>query len=129
LQNCRYYASKKQQRRLLSNYQVHKVRFSSKKSEIKIQKNHLYIKTTFIEMGGAIMNSKKQIKVIKRNTRRVEEIPAVTVKETAKNAKVAARDMAATVTNWVTEFQQKRRDETQKALNNLFPNSPQPANA
>ena len=34
-----------------------------------------------------------------------------------------------TVTNWVNEFQQKRRTETSRAVQKLFPEPPQPNEA
>jgi hypothetical protein len=37
--------------------------------------------------------------------------------------------MVSTVTNWVTEFQQKRRTETSRALKTLFPEPAQPHEA
>jgi len=38
--------------------------------------------------------------------------------------------MVATVSNWVTEFQQKRRNETTQAIKTLFPETtPQPSEA
>ena len=36
------------------------------------------------------------------------------------SAKEAARDMVATVSQWVNEFQQKRRSETAQAIKTLF---------
>jgi hypothetical protein len=37
--------------------------------------------------------------------------------------------MVGTVTNWVNEFQQKRRTETTRAIHTLFPDPPQPNEA
>jgi hypothetical protein len=37
--------------------------------------------------------------------------------------------MVATVTNWVNEFQQKRRVETKQAIRTLFNEQPQPSEA
>jgi hypothetical protein len=75
------------------------------------------------------MTKKAPIKIIKRNERsRVEESgeEKVTPK---KSAQESARDMVNTVSNWVNEFQQKRRAETSKAIKTLFPEPPQPSEA
>ena len=60
------------------------------------------------------MSEKKTIKVIKKG-----EKPRPIVKAKATAARDTARDMVETVTNWVTEFQQKRRAETTNALRML----------
>ena len=60
------------------------------------------------------MSEKKTIKVIKKG-----EKPRPIVKAKAATARDTARDMVETVTNWVTEFQQKRRTETTNALRML----------
>ncbi len=66
------------------------------------------------------MKTKTPIKVIKRSERnRTEQV----VEETTtnkKSAQEAARDMVATVSEWVNEFQQKRRMETAQAIKSLF---------
>lgn len=65
------------------------------------------------------MATKPTIKIIKRNQRaaQVEATEEVAVKKTAPEA---ARDMVATVSEWVSEFQQRRRDETTQALKMLI---------
>ena len=57
------------------------------------------------------MSEKKTIRIIKKGdkSRPVVKAKATTARETA-------RDMVGTVTNWVTEFQQRRRVETTNAL-------------
>jgi hypothetical protein len=60
------------------------------------------------------MSEKKTIKVIKKG-----EKPRPIVKAKATSARETARDMVDTVTNWVTEFQKRRRDETTNALRML----------
>jgi hypothetical protein len=57
------------------------------------------------------MSEKKTIRIIKKGekSRPIVKVKATTARETA-------RDMVETVTNWVTEFQKKRRDETANAL-------------
>ena len=67
------------------------------------------------------MQKKTPIKVIKRGERNRQQQPAA-VEPTAErtSAKEAARDMVATVSQWVNEFQQKRRSETAQAIKTLF---------
>ena len=67
------------------------------------------------------MKKKIPIKVIKRDERNRQQQPAAAepVAERA-SAKEAARDMVATVSQWVNEFQQKRRSETAQAIKTLF---------
>ncbi|HEX3251417.1 MAG TPA: hypothetical protein VHS05_18425 [Pyrinomonadaceae bacterium] len=60
------------------------------------------------------MSDKKTIRVIKKG-----EKPRPVVKAKANSARETARDMVETVTNWVNEFQQKRRAETTTALRML----------
>ena len=63
---------------------------------------------------------KAKIKVIKKGTQ-------VTVKpKVVKNStKVAAREMVSNVTNWVNDFQQRKREETKQAIEKLFAQQPQ----
>lgn len=68
------------------------------------------------------MVKNKSIKVIKRGERKAQDAP-VEQPADAKTSTQAARDMVATVTNWVQEFQQKRRTETSQALKTLFPDT------
>lgn len=68
------------------------------------------------------MTGKAKIKVIKKGAVRAVQTP-VFVENKVKQA--AAREMVSTVTNWVSDFQQKRREETRQALENLFQSSPQ----
>ena len=60
------------------------------------------------------MSEKKTIRVIKKG-----EKSRPVVKAKASTARETARDMVETVTNWATEFQQKRRAETTNALRML----------
>lgn len=75
------------------------------------------------------MNKKTPIKIIKRNERNKQEKPVETPKSTRESAQETARDMVATVSNWVNEFQQKRRAETSQALKTLFPETPRASEA
>ena len=68
------------------------------------------------------MTAKAKIKVIKKGE--AKEVVEAPVKiEIKKNQ--AAREMVSTVTNWVSDFQQRRRDETKQAIENFFTNQPQ----
>lgn len=57
------------------------------------------------------MSEKKTIKIIKKG-----EKTRPVVKAKANTARETARDMVETVSNWVNEFQQRRRAETSNAL-------------
>jgi hypothetical protein len=66
------------------------------------------------------MKTKQTIKIIKRGERPV--VKATPEQEVVKKtAQESARDMVATVSSWVGEFQQRRRSETAQALKTLFP--------
>jgi hypothetical protein len=60
------------------------------------------------------MIEKKTIRIIKKGDKTTS-----TTKVKSKPARETARDMVDTVTNWVTEFQQRRRVETTHALRML----------
>ncbi|HEU4435255.1 MAG TPA: hypothetical protein VFR51_17850 [Pyrinomonadaceae bacterium] len=59
------------------------------------------------------MSDKKTIRIVKKGEKQVVRPPAAKAKNTARET---ARDMVETVTNWVNEFQQRRRTETTNAL-------------
>ena len=65
------------------------------------------------------MKTKQPIKIIKRGERAVEKA-APEQEVVNKSTKESARDMVATVSSWVNEFQQRRRDETAQAIKTLF---------
>ena len=67
--------------------------------------------------------SKKTIKVIKKEQRNRRQ----KVAQPAPGPRATAREMVKTVTNWVSEFQQKRRSETEDALKSLLSESPRPS--
>ena len=74
--------------------------------------------------------TQKTIKVIKRNERNRAEKPVEEVQSDKKSKQESAREMVATVSQWVNEFQQKRRAETARAIKTLFPETnPQPEKA
>ena len=67
------------------------------------------------------MQKKNPIKVIKRGERNRQQQPAAAEAVVERpSAKEAAREMVATVSQWVNEFQQKRRSETAQAIKTLF---------
>jgi hypothetical protein len=68
------------------------------------------------------MQKKIPIKVIKRDerTRQQQKQAAAEAAPERKTAQEAARDMVANVSQWVSEFQQKRRTETAQAIKTLF---------
>lgn len=67
------------------------------------------------------MQKKSPIKVIKRDERNRQRQPVAAEPVAERtSAKEAARDMVATVSQWVSEFQQKRRSETAQAIKTLF---------
>ena len=67
------------------------------------------------------MTAKAKIKVIKKGEAKVAEAPVKVEKKTNQ----AAREMVSTVTNWVSDFQQRRRDETKQAIEKFFSSQPQ----
>lgn len=67
----------------------------------------------------------RTIKVVKKGER-VEQ-KAVTVEN--KTTKQSAREMVSNVTNWVNDFQQRRREETIQAFEKFLSPQPQPNNA
>lgn len=71
------------------------------------------------------MKNKTPIKVIKRDERNRQKQATEEVKVERKSAQETARDMVATVSQWVNEFQQKRRAETAHAFKTLL-NDPTP---
>jgi hypothetical protein len=73
------------------------------------------------------MQTKTPIKVIKREERARQENVAESTPNVKKTTQETARDMVTTVSNWVNEFQQKRRTETKQAFKSLFPEPPQPS--
>ena len=72
------------------------------------------------------MVKKPSVKIIKRKERdeRAARVEATSEVAEKKSAQETARDMVATVTEWVNEFQQKRRNETAQALKTLISDTP-----
>lgn len=76
------------------------------------------------------MVRKSQIKVIKREERsRLEEQKNVKKSNAKKLANEEKRNVVATVSNWVTDFQQRRRDEARQAIKTLFTDNTRPSQA
>jgi len=69
------------------------------------------------------MLKKMNVKVIKKNDKKVVQ-PAV---KTRDKSKQTAREMVSTVTNWVSDFQQRKRDETKTAIEKFFVPNPRPS--
>lgn len=73
------------------------------------------------------MTKKTPIKIIKREDRNRQQIESEKPQNPRKTAQETAREMVGTVTNWVNEFQQKRRTETSRAIQNIQNLFPEPA--
>lgn len=64
------------------------------------------------------MNSKVKIKIIKKGDIKTTEIPEVTeIKTEENNIK-----LTSTVSNWVNEFQSRRREEKELAATQFYSN-------
>ena len=66
------------------------------------------------------MNTKPKVKVIKKDDIKT---PA---KGKVKSRRAAAREMVSTVTNWVSDLQARKRDETRTAIEKFFSAQTQP---
>jgi len=70
-----------------------------------------------------------KIRVIKRDERNRQKTESPDTTATKKTPPTA-RDIVATVTEWVNEFQQQRRTDTTQAIKGLFRDTaPQPSKA
>ena len=69
------------------------------------------------------MSEKKVVKIVKRSER-VQRKPA-----NVKAPRKTASDMVNTVASWVSEFQERQRAETTKAIDNLIRSRQQPNEA
>jgi hypothetical protein len=67
------------------------------------------------------MTAKAKVKVIKRSELKNFEAPVKIEKKPTQ----AAREMVSTVTNWVNDFQHRRREETKQAIEKFFSTQPQ----
>jgi hypothetical protein len=70
------------------------------------------------------MTDKMKIKVIKK----VDAVKADSgVKAVKVSKKAPAREMVSTVTNWVNDFQSRKREETKVAIERFFSSTPRPS--
>lgn len=69
------------------------------------------------------MHDKMKIKVIKKGAVKEATKPE---KAELRSKRVAAREMVSTVSNWVNDFQARKRDETKIAFEQLFAQRTQP---
>ncbi len=67
------------------------------------------------------MKLNTKVKVIKKGAVKISK-PAVKIEKKSKHE--SAREMVSTVSNWVNDFQQRRRLETKQAFEHLFNQSP-----
>ncbi len=71
------------------------------------------------------MSTKGKIKVIKKGEVKNIEVPASIEKNEKKSKQESARQMVSTVTNWVSDFQIRKREETKVAIEQFFTPRPQ----
>ena len=72
------------------------------------------------------MSNKAKIKVIKKKELQRVKNPQKVVNESKQ---AAAREMVSTVSDWVSEFQNRKREETNQAIGKFFSNRPQTTGA
>ncbi|MBC7901158.1 MAG: hypothetical protein H7070_14025 [Saprospiraceae bacterium] len=70
------------------------------------------------------MNEKPKIKVIKKNEIKT---PAASIKVQSRTKREAAREVVSTVSNWVSDFQLRKRDETKAAIEKFLTPNPRPS--
>lgn len=69
------------------------------------------------------MDTKLKVKVIKKGEIREEQKPKF---KEIRSKRAAARDMVSNVSGWVNEFQNRKREETKLAIEQLFGPQPRP---
>ena len=85
------------------------------KSIPEVRNKSIHFAIINIKVG--IMGVPAKIKVIKKS----EKSNNATTEDTnGKTTKQSAREIVSTVTNWVTDFQQRSRVDTKQAINQLF---------
>ena len=62
-----------------------------------------------------------KIRVIKKGSRVARKAAP---KNEKRSKRAAARDMVANVSNWVVDFQERKRDEARLAIDQLFSSRP-----
>ena len=75
------------------------------------------------------MTAKAKIKVIKKGELKAADKSAKPAVVEKNSTKAAAREMVSTVTNWVTDFQLRKREETRQAIETFFTPQPQKCGA
>lgn len=69
------------------------------------------------------MTNKPKVKIVKKS-----DIAATAPAPVKRNAaRIAAREMVSTVTDWVTEFKSRKSEETKVAIEQLFAARTQPS--
>ena len=100
---------------------------------MELLKGELVIRETTLNVDAATnykMDTKPNIKIIKRSERNQRAKAGKSSQTIPKKPQDAARDMVNTVSEWVSEFQRKRRAETSEALKSfLLETSPQSSKA
>lgn len=74
------------------------------------------------EQGGKVMIDKTKIKIVKRT----DAVVKGSAKKKAPTARASARDMVSTVTEWVSDLKDRKREETKAAFDLLFVANRQP---
>lgn len=69
------------------------------------------------------MSNKLKVKVIKKGEMKPVLQP---VESESRSKRQAAREMVANVTDWVSELQTRKREETRMAFEHLFKANPHP---
>ena len=69
------------------------------------------------------MSKNTKVKVIKKDDHAAKKAAP---KPEPERKKAAAREMVSTVADWVSDFQRRKRDETQEAIKKFFTTQPQP---
>jgi len=69
------------------------------------------------------MLKKMNVKVIKKDAKKTVQPPV----KTRDKSKQTAREMVSTVSNWVNDFQQRKRDETKNAIEKFIVQTPRPS--
>lgn len=89
---------------------------------LKTQKFLTLLVTYSYREENEIMTAKAKIKIIKKSEIKSVENPQ---KPSKKTKQEAAREMVSTVSNWVNEFQQRKREETKNAFEHFLSSKPQ----
>ncbi len=69
------------------------------------------------------MNTNAKIKIIKKGDVVAQKKD---LRPDVRTKRETAREMVSTVTNWVSDLQARKRDETKMAIEQLFGQQPQP---